>query len=88
LGGVSREKTASFFPIGSREKGVAPTQNKGKRRWHKRPEGYHTSDEEKGGKTPAPGDGSAASDRPQEGNGDTKKTGQGMDVDPEDENGP
>jgi hypothetical protein len=88
LGGVSREKTASFFPIGSKEKSIVPMQNKGKRRWHKRPEGYHTSDEEKETKTPAPGDQSAESERPQEGNEDTEKNGQGMDVELEDEKGP
>jgi len=47
LGGVSRERRATFFPIASKEKGGIPSQLKGKRRWHKRPEGYHTSDEEK-----------------------------------------
>jgi len=88
LGGVSREKTASFFPIGSKEKAVAAVPNKGKRRWHKRPEGYHTSDEEKGEKISAPGDGRAASERPQEGNGDTEKSEQEMDVELEDEKGP
>ena len=88
LGGVSREKTASFFPIGSKEKVVAPMQNKGKRRWHKRPEGYHTSDEEKGEKAPATGDRSAASERPQGVNEDTEMDRQGMGVELENENGP
>jgi hypothetical protein len=85
LGGVSREKTASFFPIGSKEKAV---ENKGKRRWHKRPEGYHTSDEEKGEKASATGDRSAASERALEVNEDTEMDRQGMDVELEDENEP
>jgi hypothetical protein len=82
LGGVSREMTASFFPIVSKERGAAPMQNKGKRRWHKRPEGYHTSDEEK---TPVPGDGSVVSDRPQEGDGDNEQNGQRIEVELESE---
>lgn len=52
LGGVSREKTAAFFPIASKEPGlIQQPAPKGKRRWHKRPEGYHT-DEEEGRKGP------------------------------------
>lgn len=48
LGGVSRETQATFLPASKTPRSLALLDRpKGKRRWHKRPEGYHTSDEEK-----------------------------------------
>lgn len=74
LGGVSREKTATFFPIASREAGVIQPPARGKRRWHKRPEGYHTDEDEDQGK-------SKSGSTPNEANGmtegNTTNAGQG-----------